>query len=70
MKTKYNIGDLVWVFYSHWPKERDMAIIIDKRTGTKSLQPEYQVNFIHKTPSYTRWWSENCMEKMKAQPKE
>ena len=70
MKTNYNIGDLVWVFNVHWPNERDMGIIIDKRTGTKSLQPEYQVNFIDKTHPYTRWWSENCMEKMKAQPKE
>jgi len=68
VKTKYNIGDLVWVFYSHWPKERDMAIMIDKRTGTKSLQPEYQVNFIHK-PLYMLWYAEASVEKMEAQPR-
>ena len=68
MKTNYNIGDLVWVFNIHWPKEREMGIIIGKRTGTKSLQPEYQVNHIHK-PLYMLWYCERHMEKMKDQPR-
>ena len=70
MKTNYNIGDLVWVFYSHWPKERDMAIIIDRRSSKVVNLVEYQVNFIDKTHPYTRWWSENCMEKVKPQPRQ
>ena len=70
MKTKYNIGDLVWVSNIHWPKEREMGIIIGKRTGTKSLQPEYQVKFIDKTHSYKQWWSDQGMEKVKAQSKQ
>ena len=69
MKTKYNIGDLVWVFYSHWPKERDMAIIIDRRSSKVVNLVEYQVNFIHK-PLYMLWYTEASVEKMKAQPKE
>ena len=69
MKTKHNIGDLVWVFYQQWPHEREMAVIIGKRIGTKSLQPEYQVNFIHK-PHYMLWFPEGNVEKMKAQSKQ
>jgi hypothetical protein len=65
----FKVGDLVWVFYQQWPKEREMAIIIDQRTGTKSQQPEYQVNFIHK-PHYMLWFPEACIEKMKIQSRQ
>jgi len=66
VKTKYKIGDLVWVFNIHWPKEREMGIIIGKRTGTKSLQPEYEVNHIHKPLYHGQWYCERHMEKIKA----
>jgi len=69
VKTKYNIGDLVWVFYQQWPKEREMAVIIGQRIGTNSQQSEYQVNFIHNSGSMA-WFPKGCIEKMKAQPKE
>jgi len=69
MKTKYNIGDLVWVFHQHWPKEREMGIIIDTRPVKEPMMGRYQVKLLHK-PLYMLWYCERHMEKMKAQPKE
>ena len=65
MKTKHNIGDLVWVFDQRWPKERDMGIIIGQRPTANPQLSQYQVRFLQRS-LYILWFPEGCIEKMEA----